>query len=313
MTSIQMITGGGFRRILLGSTVLGLVAGLSLLPVAYSGGGVAYAQEHSGQGRGSGAGGMGGAGQGGPGVTRGADHRSDAAPTGSGSDQGMGGQTVTRGHQGQGGSTGEETGEEGTSSDRQGPRFGGGENTRQPTPGTTGGRPVWAKEGTPEVELGRLSVARAPASVLNHAYTEVTTNWVSLGPTEMTLTADGQPTLTMTVAELYSLSATDFAHIVETYYSSITRIDSPLENLALLKNIATEGSTVLTGVTPASAIDLAAIFLGSASDKTIPVTADTVTAIYTILQLPTLTSEQTADLAEKADAVRSAIDTGHSE
>ena len=70
---------------------------------------------------------------------------------------------------------------------------------------------------------------------------------------------------------------------------------------------------VSTGVTPASTTDLAAIFLGSASDKTIAVTAETVTAINTILQLPALTPEQTADLAAKAEAVREAISIGHGE
>ena len=83
--------------------------------------------------------------------------------------------------------------------------------------GTTGGRPVWAKEGIPEVELGRLSVAQAPASVLKHAFDEVTANWSTIGPTVMTLTAEGQPTLTMTVAQLYSLPADQFAHIVQTW------------------------------------------------------------------------------------------------
>ena len=231
---------------------------------------------------------------------------------GAGSTHGSG-QAVGRGHYGQGGSTGEELSDEGTSDDKKGPRFGGGENARKPGEGTTGGRPVWAKEGIPEVELGRLSVARAPASVLNHAFSEVTTNWSTTGPTVMTLTAEGQPTLTMTVAQLYSLPADQFAHIVQTYYDSIVRIDSPLENLSLLKDVRTNNTTALTGVTPASTTDLAAIFLGSASDKTIPVSADTVTAINTILQLPALTPEQTADLAAKAEAVREAISIGHGE
>ena len=57
--------------------------------------------------------------------------------------------------------------------------------------------------------------------------------------------------------------------------------------------------------------DLVGIFLGSASDKTIPVTNDTVTAIYTILKLPALTPEQTATIAADAEAVRLAILAGH--
>ena len=153
------------------------------------------------------------------------------------------GQAVGRGHYGQGGSTGEESSDEGTSDDKKGPRFGGGENARKPGEGATGGRPVWAKEGIPEVELGRLSVARAPASVLKHAFDEVTANWSTIGPTVMTLTAEGQPTLTMTVAQLYSLPADQFAHIVQTYYDSIVRINSPLENLSLLKDVRINNTT----------------------------------------------------------------------
>ncbi len=309
---------GGLRAALMGTAAIGLVASLGVLPIGSGLTGTAYAQNQSGSGQGGGhqgGSGQGGGGQGGgglgggSGVTHGSGQRGDGtstAPSGSGS-----GQTVTQGHYGQGGSTGEETGDEGTSEDKKGPNFGGGDDSRKPVPGTTGGRPVWAKEGIPEVELGRLSVARAPANVLNHAFTEVTTNWATTGTTVMTLTAAGQPTLTMTVAQLYSLPATEFARIVQTYYSTILRVDSPLENLSLLKDVRTTGATALTGVTPVSAIDLAAIFLGSASDKTIPVSVDTVTAVNTILQLPALTTAQTAELAAKAEAVRVAIDAGH--
>lgn len=290
------------RTVLLATAACGFAATIALPPsTSFLGGGKAFAQSTGGGGGG------GGSGQG----HRGTGSGMSGAPAGTGRDNS--GTAIGRGHYGQGGSSGEES-EEGTDSDKKGPRFGGGENTRKPEAGTTGGRPVWAKEGIPEVELGRLSVARAPASVLQHALTEVTTNWTATtGSTVLTLTADGQPTLTMTVAELYSKSAEEFAHIVATYYASVVRIDSPLENLALLKDIRTDNTTVLTGVTPASSLDLAAIFLGSASDKTIPVSADTVTAVNTILQLPALTPEQTAELAAKAEAVRLAIDTGHSE
>ncbi len=308
------------RATLLGSAAFGLVASLGLPPVGDLGFSVANAQSQTGHGQGAGRQGGGGdrgqgAGQAGSGTTHGSGASGGgtaAAPSASGGGT-TSGQGVSRGHFGQGGSTGEESGDDGTSEDKKGPKFGGGDDSRKPTPGTTGGRPVWAKEGIPEIELGRLSVARAPANVLDHAFTEVTTNWATIGPTVMTLTAEGQPTLTMTVAQLYSLPATEFARVVQTYYDTISRVNSPLENLSLLKNVSSTGTTVLTGVAPASAIDLAAIFLGSASDKTIPVSVDTVTAINTILQLPTLTPEQTADLAAKADAVRAAINSGHGE
>jgi hypothetical protein len=306
------------RRILLGSAALGLALWMPQTPWSPAGlTDAAYAQAQGQGGGGSGGGHPGGSsGSGGAGGQHGGGAStsgggSSHAPGASGQGMGRGGATSTQGHYGQGGSTGTETGEEGTSTDKKGPRFGGGEDTRKPEPGTTGGRPVWAKEGIPEVELGRLSVARAPEHVLDHAFTEVVSNWTTTGTTVMTLTADGQPTLTMTVAQLYSLPAIEFARIVQTYYASIVRIDSPLENLSLLKNLAITNTTALSGVTPASKDDLVAIFLGSASDKTIPVSADTVTAINTILGLPPLTDAQTADIAVKAEAVRAAIDTGH--
>ncbi|MCC7428892.1 MAG: hypothetical protein IT557_18520 [Alphaproteobacteria bacterium] len=196
-------------------------------------------------------------------------------------------------------------------SDSVGPRYGGGENSRRPPEGSRGGRPVWAQEGIPEVELGRLSVARSPSHVIDHAFTEVLSNWTTLGSTVLTLTATGQPMLTMTVAQLCSLPAEQFANIVRTYYESIQRIDSPLENLALLRDIRVDNATQLTGVTPATQLDLAAIFLGSASDKNLTISSGTVVAINTILGLPTLTTQQIADFAAQAEAVRLAILAGH--
>ena len=278
-------SGSALRRILLGTAALGIAlwAQPSWSPVHFA---PPAAAQSSGGGTGKGA-------------------------AGGAAGMGRGGSTGMQGHNGQGGSTGTDSTDDGTSTDKKGPQFGGGSNTRQPDAGTTGGRPVWAKEGIPAVELGRLSVARSPEHVLDHAFTEVVSNWATVGTTVMTLTADGQPTLILTVAQLYSMSALEFAHIVQTYYSSIVRVDSPLENLSLIKNLATTSTTALTGVTPASKDDLLAIFLGSAADKTIAISVDTVTAVNTILGLPTLTAEQTADIAIKADAVRLAILSGH--
>lgn len=274
---------------------------------------VAHAQSdsgHAGSQGGGGHAGQGGAASGTHGTESSHGTRSTHAPGTSGQDMGQGGSVGTRGHYGQGGSTGTETGEEGTSSDRQGPRFGGGENSRQPEAGTRGGRPAWAKEGIPAVELGRLSVARAPAQVLDHAFSEVISNWTTTTASTIITLTDGTQ---ITVAQLYSMSAADFANIVATDYAAVTRIDSPLENLSLLKNLLSSGSTALTGVTPSSTDDLAAIFLGSASDKTIAISTDTVIAVNTILNLPPLTDQQVADIAAKAELVRDAILTGHGE
>lgn len=50
-------------------------------------------------------------------------------------------------------------------SDGKGPR-------NQPGSGTRG-KPTWAQEGIPEVELGRLNVARSPSNVLDRQLAEV--------------------------------------------------------------------------------------------------------------------------------------------
>ena len=81
-------------------------------------------------------------------------------------DGGSGGQQGNQGGQGQGGigsqqgqgnqGQGEGQGGPGEDSDGQGPQAGG------PSDSAGGGMPPWASEGIPEVELGRLSVARSP-------------------------------------------------------------------------------------------------------------------------------------------------------
>jgi hypothetical protein len=155
-----------------------------------------------------------------------------------------------------------------------------------------GGKP-WSREGIPEVELGRLNVARAPGHVLARAEQEALA------------------THTPNMAALYNLSAEQAAALLRTQFADVERYDSPLQNLALYKDIMTFGATQLPGVTPASQLDLAAIFLGSASDKTIPISEDTVTAVNRILGLVELEPADRATLASKAETVRAAILTGH--
>lgn len=276
MTTIETIR-PGLRRVLHATVALGFVAALASANV--------------------------------PGVTwldGSAQAQSQGGHAGSG---GQGSRPPQAGHGKSGGSATTSTTEE--DSDKKGPKFGGGDNSRRPVAGTRGGRPVWAQEGIPAVELGRLSVARAPSHVLDKALAEAIKNWATMGSTVLTLTADGQPTLTMTVAALYSLPAEQFASIVATYYDAITRIDSPLENLGLMKDVASDGTTQLTGVTPASTIDLAAIFLGSASDKNLPISNDTVIAMATLLGLTAMPVSDVTALAAKAELVRLAILIGH--
>ena len=81
---------------------------------------------------------------------------------------GQGGQGSQQGQGNQGGS-GAGQGGPGTDSDGKGPQAGGPSDTG-------GGKPVWAQEGIPEVELGRLSVARSPDHVLDRALAEAQSN-----------------------------------------------------------------------------------------------------------------------------------------
>lgn len=157
-----------------------------------------------------------------------------------------------------------------------------------------GGRPVWAREGIPEVELGRLNVGRAPGHVLERAEHEALSEYSEA------------------MAALYSLSAEQAAALLQGSYRDVARIDSPLQNLALYKDVMTFGQSQLPGVENAP-LDLAAIFLGSASDKTIPVTEDTVIAINRILGLVDLSDQDRSTLAGKAESVRAAILIGHGE
>ena len=157
-----------------------------------------------------------------------------------------------------------------------------------------GGKP-WSREGIPEVELGRLNVARSPAHVLARAEQEALSSYTSA------------------MSQLYNMNAESAAALLQAKYAEIARIDSPLQNLALYKDLMTFGKTQLPGVNPSSQLDLAAIFLGSASDKSIPVSENTVIAINTILGLVPMKPEDVKVLATKADAVRAGILAGHGE
>jgi len=166
--------------------------------------------------------------------------------------------------------------------DGKGPRAGSG--------GASGGKPTWAQEGIPEVELGRLNVARSPEAVLDKAYLEALKTLLNTG-------------------DLYTI--TDKDELLAALASEPTRVDSPLENLALYKTLLTEHTLVLSDgtvlVTEENEVLIAAFLLGSASDKTVEITTDTVTAINTILgvELPTGTSLE--QFAETADEIREKI------
>lgn len=242
--------------------LLGTVAALAILLgstsiVAPS----TFAQESGGAGQG----------QGSPGGNDSAGQGSD----GSGS-QGSGGEG-----QGQGGPS--------EDSDAQGP------NAGQPADGDRGGKPSWAQEGIPVVDLGRLSVMRSPDQVLDRALAEVVS------------------TFNPDLVPLYEMSASAFADYVLAHWNDegFVIIDSPLQNLALLEELWTKGDTSLPGVDPASNLELAAILIGTASDKTLPVSYDTVLALAVIVGADELSQADIQYIATEAEAVRVDVATAH--
>jgi len=211
------------------------------------------------------------------------------------SDQGQSGSGDNRGTIG-----GKGSGQGGPSSDStsKGPRYGGGSLSNNP--GGSRGKPSWSQDALPEdVDLGRLNVARAPAHVLEKSLTEA---------------------LSTMDYSLYKLtSLTDVLDAIKSGTidgKTFVRVDSPLENLALYKDILTDGKIgdgTKLPVTASNTELLLATFLGSASDKTIPITADTVTALNTILKLNLPTSISAATLAADAEKVRLEILEAHGE
>lgn len=156
-----------------------------------------------------------------------------------------------------------------------------------------GGRPAWAREGIPEVELGRLNVARSPDQVLARAFDEAL---ASLSPD---------------MARFYSMSLDEMVVELSTNFDNVSYIDSPLQNLALFSD-ALDGSSVLTstGEITNGNDTLLAAFLGVASDKSIPISANTVVAVTTILGQP-MGDTAAASLAARAESIRIAVLAGH--
>jgi hypothetical protein len=223
-----------------------------------------------------------GQGAGGPG---GGDNQGGGNAGGGSENQGG----ANAGGQGQGGpSSGQGQGGPGEDSEGQGPRAGQGGPSED-----SGGKPVWAQEGIPEVELGRLSVARSPDQVLDRAFNEALASF----------TGD--------MVDFYSLSLDEMIEKLSLEWDTITIIDSPLQNLALMKD-ALDGSSQLVedGIVTNDNDTLLALFLGVASDKTVPISSGTVIAITTILGDPII-GDDAAALAADAEAIRIAVLAGH--
>ncbi len=204
--------------------------------------------------------------------------------------QGQGSQGAQAGQDKQGG---QGTGQGGPDpdSDAKGPQAGGPADT-----GSSGGKPVWAQEGIPEVELGRLSVARSPDQVLDRAYNEALA------------------TMTPEMIEFYNIAGEDgmvaLLDALSNDWDELSLIDSPLQNLALMED-ALDGTSALTSMGVSTDNDtLLAIFLGVASDKTVPISADTVVAVTTILGTA-VTGDAATALAAEAEAIRIAVLAGH--
>ena len=156
-------------------------------------------------------------------------------------------------------------------------------------------KPSWAQEGIPVVELGRLSVMRSPDQVLDRALAEVVS------------------TFNPDLIPLYEMNARAFAEYVLAHWNDegFAIIDSPLQNLALLEQLWTEGDTTLPGVDPASNLELAAILIGTASDKTLPVSYDTVLALAVIVGADGLSQADIQYIATAAEVVRVNVATAH--
>ena len=158
--------------------------------------------------------------------------------------------------------------------------------------GSDGGQPAWAQEGIPEIELGRLNVIRSPDRVLDRALAEVIATF--------------EPAM----EQYYEMTAAEFADQAESNWDSIAIVDSPLQNLALLRELWTTKDTSLPGVEPVNIAELSAIFLGLASDKTVAITDDTVRALAIIMGVSMFDST-ISNIADRAEEVRLGVLAGH--
>jgi len=208
--------------------------------------------------------------------------------------------------------------------DGQPPRYGGDpEHSRKPGSATQGGSPQWASQEL--TDIGRLNVARAPADVLLRAK-DGGLDEISGDLTFYTEVAAILATYDLTTEDGFNAAVNAVAALLR---SDPTRVDSPLSNLAFYQDLIDDGiiarsdGTVVLDVSALDMADrytLAAVFLGSAADKTLAVTADTVHAIDVIFEFEAVTKPpenldvaQDTTLALAADAVREAIQTVHDE
>lgn len=326
-------TGLNLKKLVMvgGASVFVLLAAPMVSDVVFDGASpiVATAQAHEDGGGGGGAGhqgsgkGQGGAGQGqkGQGASHeggagGASKSLEAVVTGEDEEGGKG--KMGSGVHGQGnfqdnkmsggGSAPGPGGVNDEPNDAKGPRYSGGAGT-----GSGGGKPSWAQEGLPknpdgtEVELGRLNVARAPGKLLDKQLVE------AIATVKTIVDASG--------TSIYEAATLDAA--IAKIVTDALRVDSPLANLALLKDLLTDGvldgnyvttdgtanAVVLLDVPGSMTTDeFVALLVGSAADKTVDITAGTVGSLEVIMGLDLGDDEL---IATMADDVREAILYAH--
>lgn len=244
-----------------------------------------------------------------------ASHAQDSTPKGSAGARGGAGGEARGGSKGAatGGSTTTPKGQGGPSSDSdaKGPKFGG--DGSKPTPGTQGGKPAWAQEGIPsDLELGRLNVARAPAQVIDRSLEEALS---TLSPAFYNAVIAIADNTAMSAAD--KLAALKSLVVLSFTDTTMVRVDSPLQNLGLYKDILADSKIVAPTATfdASTSADrlllLTAVFVGSASDKTVPVSTATVDALNKIMTLTLPAGVTSAEVAVWAEAVRQAIVVGH--
>jgi len=147
-----------------------------------------------------------------------------------------------------------------------------------------------AQEGIPELELGRSSIARTSDPMLDR------------GP------AEALPTFTPGMGALRALSRGAMIEEIGRTRDSLAIHGSPVHILAVFKGVL-PGEAALSGVSSLSET-LAAFFVGTASDNTIPISADTGMAATSIpgALVPDGTA---AGFATETEAVRVAILCAH--
>lgn len=225
--------------------------------------------------------------------------------------KGAGGPTTDQGKKGSASGSGQGQGGPSADSDAKGPKYGGGGS--QPAPGTQGGAPVWAKEGVPsDLELGRLSVVRAPSQVLDRQLAEaLNTMSPAFYSAVIAIANDASKDAAAKLAALIALVKQSFTD------PTMVRVDSPLQNLALYKDVFVDGiinasAGTISATTYNSALMMMAVFIGSASDKTITITQATVDAINKIMLLtPAAGAPTSAEVSNWAEEVRKAIAEAH--